>query len=324
MCTAITLNTNNFYFGRTLDNDRSYGEQVVVTPRAYPFFFRSAGTLKRHLAFIGTAHISGGYPLYYDAVNEEGLCMAGLNFPSSAVYNPRVAGSTNLAQFELIPYILGRCKSVKQAEGELENINITHEQFSPAMPPASLHWIVADKGRCIVVESTRHGLEIHENAVGVLTNEPPFASQLANLSYYMALSPEEPENTFCPRLNLAALGRGFGAYGLPGDLTSPSRFVRAAFARGNSVCGDGEEDSVSQFFHILDFVGQPRGACAVGSGYESTIYSSCCNATRGIYYFTTYGCRCISAVNMYAEELESARLSAYNMQQPERINKINY
>ena len=80
MCTAATYNTKDFYFGRTLDYDFSYGEEVVITPRNYFFRFRNMGDMERHYALIGMAHMEEGYPLYYDAVNEKGLGMAGMNF----------------------------------------------------------------------------------------------------------------------------------------------------------------------------------------------------------------------------------------------------
>ena len=109
MCTAATYKTKCFYFGRNLDYERGFGEQVVITPRLFPLPMRHLPDLTRHYAMIGMASVQDGYPLYYDAVNEKGLCMAGLNFVRSAVYGPCAAGKANVAQFELIPWLLGRC-----------------------------------------------------------------------------------------------------------------------------------------------------------------------------------------------------------------------
>ena len=86
MCTAATYKTQDFYFGRTLDYEFSYGDEITVTPRNYPFHFRHMGEITSHYAIIGMAHVAGDYPLYYDAVNEKGLAMAGLNFVGNAVY----------------------------------------------------------------------------------------------------------------------------------------------------------------------------------------------------------------------------------------------
>ena len=59
MCTAATYKTKDFYFGRTLDYEFSYGDQITITPRNYPFSFRHAGTKQTHYAIIGMAHVAG-------------------------------------------------------------------------------------------------------------------------------------------------------------------------------------------------------------------------------------------------------------------------
>ena len=112
MCTAATYKTDGFYFGRTLDYEFSYGDEIVVTPRRFPFAFRGGAALESHYALLGMAHVADGYPLYYDAANEKGLGMAGLNFVGNAHYEKRAAGKDNVAQFEFIPWVLGQCASV--------------------------------------------------------------------------------------------------------------------------------------------------------------------------------------------------------------------
>ena len=112
MCTAATYRTNDSYFGRNLDLERSYHESVTITPRNFRLDFRREDPMDSHLAMIGMATVANGYPLYYDATNEMGLSMAGLNFPENAVYRPEVDGMDNIATFELIPWILGRCATV--------------------------------------------------------------------------------------------------------------------------------------------------------------------------------------------------------------------
>lgn len=324
MCTAITYKTKNFYFGRTLDNDFSYTEEITVTPRNYVFRFRETGEAVNHYALIGMAFVKDGYPLYYDAVNEKGLCVAGLNFVGNAYYKKSESGKINLAQFEFIPYILGKCASVKQAQVELDKINVADIKFCDGLPAAQLHWLIADKQKALVVEFVKDGLKIYDNPVGVLTNNPPFDEQLFNLNNYLALSPEEPDNRFSEKLQLQTYSRGMGALGLPGDLSSRSRFVRAAFIKLNSVSGDSEEDSVGQFFHILNSVAQPRGACIVGKNrYETTVYTSCCNADRGIYYYTTYENHRITAVDMHGCNLDGKQLTRYPIKRREDILYVN-
>lgn len=324
MCTAATYKTKDFYFGRTLDNDCSYGEQIVVMPRNYKVSFRNMGTMKRHYAMIGMAHVRDDYPLFYDAVNEKGLGMAGLNFMGNACYNKEVPGKENVAVFEFITWVLAQCATVKEAEDLLEKINLTDTPFEESLPVAELHWIIADSEKSITVESTKKGLGIFDNPAGILTNNPPFEEQMFQLNNYMNLSPKSPQNHFSDHLPLHTYCRGMGALGLPGDLSSQSRFVRAAFVKMNSVCGETESASVSQFFHILGSVDQQRGCSDVGEdSYEITIYTSCCNAAKGIYYYTTYGNHQITAVCMRKENLNGIRLVRYPLIQTEQIKIQN-
>lgn len=312
MCTAATYTTKDFYFGRTLDYERSYGEEVTITPRRYPLRFRHTEGSESHYAIIGMACVADGYPLYYDAVNEKGLCMAGLRFAGNAVYGKVVHGRENVAVFEFIPWLLGRCASLAEARERLGRVKLTDTPFSAALPPTPLHWMIADRGGAITVEAVADGLRVYDNPVGVLTNNPPFPEQLSRLNDYMKLSPRDPVNTFSRELTLTRYSRGMGALGLPGDLSSASRFVRAAFVRANSRSEDTEEASVSQFFHILGAVEQPRGCCVLQEGvYEFTLYTSCCNADRGIYYYTTYDNRCITAVELHREQLDGTSLAHY-------------
>lgn len=250
MCTAATYQTKDFYIGRTLDYEFSYGDQITIT-RNYPFRFRYMGQMQSHYALIGMAHVAADYPLYYDAVNEKGVGMAGLNFVGNAVYESEKADRENVAQFEFIPWVLSQCASMKEVRTLLERINLTGTSFSPQLPTAGLHWIIADKDDCITVESMADGLHIYDNPVGILTNNPPFDMQMFQLNNYMSLSAKQPENSFAPELGLSSYSRGMGAMGLPGDLSSSSRFVRAAFVKQHSVSGESEAESVSQFSIFL-------------------------------------------------------------------------
>ncbi|MDE5600380.1 MAG: choloylglycine hydrolase, partial [Oscillospiraceae bacterium] len=289
MCTASTYKTKDFYFGRTLDYEFSYGEEVTIVPRNYPFHFLEKGNINSHYAIIGMAHITEDYPLFYDAINEKGLGMAGLNFVGNAKYKESVEGKDNIAQFEFIPWILCQCDNVKEAKNLVEKINLLNTPFNDNFPVSDLHWIISDSEASITVESVKEGIKIYENPVGVLTNNPTFDIQMFELNNYMSLSATSPENRFAKEINLKQYSRGMGAIGLPGDLSSQSRFVRVAFTKLNSISGEGEKESVSQFFHILNSVDQQRGCCNLGDGkYEITIYTSCCNANKGIYYYTTY------------------------------------
>jgi penicillin V acylase-like amidase (Ntn superfamily) len=324
MCTAATYRTDDFYMGRTLDYEFSYGEEITVMPRNFPLSFRHGGGTDRHYAIIGMAHVADGYPMFYDAVNEKGLGMAGLNFAASARYSEPEDGKQNVAQFEFIPWVLSQFASLGQARSAIEKINLVGTTYDSRYPAAKMHWIIADKSGAITVEPTEGGLKIYDNAPGVLTNEPPFDMQLFNLNNYMRLSPRQPENSFSDALDLGTYSRGMGGLGLPGDLSSMSRFVRAAFTKLNSLSGSGEAESVGQFFHILGSVEQVRGCCEVAQDkYEITIYTSCFNADKGVYYYTTYNNRRITAVDMHRENLDSDSLARYPMLDKEDVLRQN-
>lgn len=324
MCTAATYRTDDFYMGRTLDYEFSYGEEITVMPRNFPLSFRHGGGTDRHYAIIGMAHVADGYPMFYDAVNEKGLGMAGLNFAASARYSEPEDGKQNVAQFEFIPWVLSQFASLEQARSAIEKINLVGTTYDSRYPAAKMHWIIADKSGAITVEPTEGGLKIYDNAPGVLTNEPPFDMQLFNLNNYMRLSPKQPKNSFSDALDLGTYSRGMGGLGLPGDLSSMSRFVRAAFTKLNSLSESGEAESVGQFFHILGSVEQVRGCCEVAQDkYEITIYTSCFNADKGVYYYTTYNNRRITAVDMHRENLDSDSLARYPMLDKEDVLRQN-
>lgn len=312
MCTAISYKTQDHYFGRNLDLEYSYEESITITPRNYPFPFRKEATLEHHYALIGVAYVHSEYPLYYDAVNEKGLGMASLNFPGNAVYQCEKENMHNITPFELIPWILGQCQSVQEAKELLQKTNLLKVSFHKDLPLTPLHFMVSDKFESIVVEPMHDGLRIYDNPVKVLTNNPPFPYHLFHLNNYMNLTKKEPVNRFAKEIPLEIYSRGMGSIGLPGDMSSPSRFVRAAFIKWNSIDGRNEEENVSQFFHILDSVKQYKGCVQVESGeYEFTVYSVCCNTDKGIYYYKTYYNNQIIAVDMHREDLDGEKVVMY-------------
>lgn len=324
MCTAATLKTKDFYFGRNLDYEFSYGDEVVITPRNFIFKFRNMPAIASHYALIGMACVMDDYPLYYEATNEAGVSIAGLNFVGNAHYGKLQEDKDNVAQFELIPWLLAQAKNVREVRKLLERVNITDEPFKAELPLASLHWLIADGEECLVLEAMKDGIHIYDNPVGVLTNNPPFPYQLFNLNNYAALSKSYLPSQEAFNIELKEYSRGLGAMGLPGDLSSMSRFVKVAFTRAHSLCEYDEMSSVSQFFHILHSVDQQRGCCHLGNEkYEITLYSSCCNANKGIYYYTTYNNHRIRAVKMHSVDLSVDQLYRYPICDKEDLEYLN-
>lgn len=309
MCTAVSYKTKCHYFGRNLDLERGFDEGVVITPRNFFLNFRYIQPLACHYALIGMAAVVNDYPLYFEATNEKGLSIAGLNFPENAFYRNFEGGKNNIAPFELIPYILGVCCNTEQAEKELESVNIVNCNFSESLPVSPLHWIISDKEKSVTLECTKSGMKIYDNPFGVLTNNPVFDFHLNNICNFQQLHPGVSENRLCKDIPLENYSLGLGAMGLPGDFSSASRFVKAVFVKENSVCDGTEQESVSQFFHILQSVAMPKGCVKTFSGEdEYTRYSSCCNTDTQKYYYTTYLNMTVRCIDMYKADLDGNKL----------------
>lgn len=308
MCTAISYKNKDTYFGRNLDLERGYGECVVIMPRKFEFPMRCMESMKEHYAMIGMATVIGGTPLYFEATNEKGLSMAGLNFPGNAVYFEPVKGKENVTPFEFIPWILGKCTCIEEVKELLSNLNLANINFSEQLPLSPLHWMISDREKSIVVESVKEGLKVYDNPFEILTNNPGFEYHQINVSNYMGLNVGPAVTKFQENIPMNNYSLGMGALGLPGDFSSASRFVRAFFVKENSVAEENETSSVNQFFHILNSVAMPKGCVWTPNGYEYTRYSSCCNVDRGIYYYKTYDAFEIVSVNLHEVDLERSEL----------------
>ncbi|KRL90737.1 choloylglycine hydrolase [Lactobacillus kalixensis] len=325
MCTSIIFSPKDHYFGRNLDLELSFGQQVVITPRNYDFKFRKMPEIKSHYAMVGVSLVAENYPLYFDAANEKGLGMAGLNYPGNADYKDFNPEKNNVSPFEFIPWVLCQCATVAEAKDLLANINLVDINFSEQMTLSTLHWLLADKtGSSIVVESDKDGLHIYDNPVGVLTNNPQFPKQLFNLNNYSDVSAKMPENLFSSEVSFDGYSRGLGSRNLPGGADSESRFVRATFNKFNAPKTDNEQENVDTYFHILHSVEQQRGVDQVGPDkFEYTIYSDGTNLETGVFYYTTYTNKRINKVDMNHEDLDSEKLICYPMLDQITFNEQN-
>ena len=324
MCTCINLKTKDNYFGRNLDLEYRFNEKVVITPRNYEFNLKNKEIINTKYSIIGMATVVNDYPLYAEATNEKGLSMAGLYFPKNACFFEPNNSKLNLTPYELIPYFLGMYSKVTEIKKLLGNLNITNIPFSEGLPVTDLHWMIYDGEDCIVIEQTKTGLNVYENPIGVLTNNPPFNYHITNINNYINLTPENKENRFSSEIDLEHYGQGMGAIGLPGDNSPSSRFVRAAFNKLNSICKDDEVSSVTQFFHILDSVAMVQGTTRTREGKNDiTTYSCCINITKGIYYYKTYTNNQITAIKMTEKEKSKKDLTIYNLMEEQQIRYVN-
>ena len=194
---------------------------------------------------------SEGFPLYFDCANENGLAIAGLNFPGYA-YFPDDArpGTTAVAPYEFPLWVTSNFDNVDDVEAALANITLVNKGFGD-FPIALLHWIIADASGCIVVESTADGLQVMRDPADVLANQPGLAWHLENLRSYMNVTPGAPSSVTWGNATMTPFGAGAGMRGLPGDVYSPSRFVRAAYLNAHHAPKDTERGNVARVFRTL-------------------------------------------------------------------------
>lgn len=303
MCTGMRFNgaDGSMYFGRNLDWSSGYGEAVVITPAGarVPAAFERPSDRRVPYAVIGMGLIEGGVPLYFDCGNEEGLAIAGLNFPQSARYaDAPLAGKTNVAAYEFPLWVAMNFSTVEEVKRALSDVAIVGVPINDRFPVAHLHWLIGDARGSIVVECMGDGLHIWDNDADVLTNEPDFGWQRQNLRNYLIASDDAPSRAAWGRAELTPFGLGAGMHGIPGDYSGPARFVRAAFVKGCYPIQDGEAANVTRMFRSLGTVAVPEGCVRAHDGlFEKTIYTSCFAAGSGTYYHAAYGDHAISSAS---------------------------
>ena len=175
MCTSIAMAWGGGYFGRNMDVEYTFGEQAVILPRRCPLRFWRQPAQAEHYALIGMALVAEGYPLYYDAVNEKGLSMAGLNFPVSAVYQPERTGRDNIAPFEFIPWLLGQCADLAEARRLLARVHLADIAFSEKLPPHPAQRVDDARRQ---KEANRHSVRQSEVVDGRARTERRFVGRL--------------------------------------------------------------------------------------------------------------------------------------------------
>lgn len=311
MCTSIRFNDDkgNMFFGRNLDWSNAYGQKVVITPRKYRYKSAFLGEVTGASALIGMGIVADGVPLYFDCANEWGLAIAGLNFPGYAFYEQTaVEGKTNIAAYEFPLWVTMNFKTVAEVAEALKNVAIVAKPINEQYPVSQLHWIIGDKERSIVVEYTAQGMEVYENDVDVLTNQPGYGWHKENLRNYMNLFPQMPKEVRWSKAKMTPFGAGSLMHGLPGDYYSPSRFVRVAYLNTHYPVQSDEASNVSRLFHTLAGVAMIDGASMMADGaFEKTIYTGGYSALTQTYYYNTYEDPAIKSVSL-RDYLDSTEL----------------
>ena len=314
MCTGIrfTDNEGNMYFGRNLDWSCSYGEGVLITPTGYvpASPFGAIQSIKHPV--IGMGIVQENVPLYFDCANDLGLAVAGLNFPGYAQYAPEaIEGKSNIAAYEFPLWVTTQFETVEQVKDALEGAAIVDKPINDRFPSSLLHWIVGDATQSIVVEYTEAGMQVFDNDLDVLANQPGFAWHAENVRNYLNVTPDVPGPLCWRTARLSAYGSGGGMRGLPGDYYSPSRFVRAAYLNAQYPQKDTEEENVSRLFHTLAGVAMIDGAARMTDGqFERTVYTGGVSCRTNTYYYSTYDDPSIRAVALADYDTEGTQLVA--------------
>lgn len=329
MCTGLCIKSQEgkTFFGRNMDLAYNFNQSPILLPRNYEYEDKVTGeTVAIKRAILGMGTVIDNHPAIAEAMNEKGLACAGLNFARYAYFEKTLKeDKKNIAPYDFILWVLSNHDTVEEVEREMEKIELVDVPINDQTPIPTLHWMITDKsGKSIIVEKTKERITVHQNPVNVMTNDPTFDWHVTNLNEYMKLDPKHPETVKWGDKELKGLGIGVGTLGMPGDFASVSRFVRIAYIRAHMPEIKNDAEAITQFFHMLDYVKMVKGGVITEEGQEDlTLYSSCMDLEKGIYYYKTYENNRINAVDMSKACIDNGKMEIFPYQIVQDINYLN-
>ena len=333
-CTGITLKAKDgsFVFGRTLEFAHKMDSEVIVIPRNIKFSGitptgKNGLQWKSKFAAVGANFNST--PVIIDGINEKGLSCGMFYFPDLADYQ-RVVKSDfpkTIAPWQFATWILTNFESVSEVKKNLPKIKVANVVFKKWNMVIPMHSIVTDaKGNSIVIEYIKGQLNIYDNEYGVITNSPSFDWMTTNIRNYLKLSPNNFSKKTVAGKSLTPFGEGSGMFGVPGDFTPPSRFIRALFFSMASLTCDNSKDTAMQAFHILNNFDIPKGTVRSDKGevtaYDWTQWTAVHDLHEKNYYYKTKGNSRIRVVKLMKCNLNSDNISKLTMDTPENIQDV--
>lgn len=263
-CTGITLTAKDStkILARTIEwGGSDLNSQYVIVPRGYTAQSYVPGGIDgmRFTAKYGYVGLAVEQKEFIaEGLNEKGLSAGLFYFPKYGKYEDYNAANKeeSIADLQLVSWILGECVTVKDVKDAISKIHVI------AIDPraSTVHWRFADTtGRQIVLEIIDGKPVFYENELGVLTNSPDFKWQMTNLNNYVNLFPGSAPSQKLGETELSQFGAGSGFLGIPGDVTPPSRFVKAAFYQATAPVQETSEETVLQGFQILNNFDIPVG-----------------------------------------------------------------
>lgn len=335
MCTGIRLIAKNgsVVYARTMEFGLDMESKILMIPRNYSLKGMAASrkteglTWKSKYAAIG-ANAFDEIEII-DGVNEAGLAGGLFYFPEYAEYQEVAQGqiSDSIAPWQIMTWILTNFSSVQEVKEAIQKIKVSKTVFGPWKIVPPVHAIVHDKnGQSLVIEYIKGNLVLTDNSIGVFTNAPSFDWHITNLRNYVDLSTHNVEKVSLGNLAITPLSQGSGMLHLPGDFTSPSRFIRAT-ALSQSVIGmDTAEKTRDVVFRVLDNFNIPLGTVREKQNgqihYEYTQWTSLSDLQSKRYYFHTYDNRQVRMVDLMKMKLDSKDPVFISMQQEEGILEL--
>lgn len=277
-------------------------------------------------SFIGIS--IKGVNMVVDGVNDAGLCGGSFYFGNINRYVPQTeieaAGKTALAGEEFVTWALANCRDVEEVrEKVLREVAISSDGgvLGRSLPQ---HYVFQDlSGKSLVVEPSIPGsFEIYDNPVGTFTNSPKFDWHVTNLENYVGLSDQVHQGRKIGAADIFSSGKGNGLFGIPGDFTPQSRFVRATFLKHFADQVE-DEKAVELIFHVLDSFDIPKGVVVTGENHkvQFTQYTSAYDLTNKAMYVHVYDNRQIQMLSL-EEVSEPTHFEIVEKQQIAQMKKL--
>jgi choloylglycine hydrolase len=327
-CTGITLIAadGSVVRGRTMEFGHPLDSNVILIPRGMALAGTTADGTDDGLQWTAKYAAAGanglGLPVIIDGLNEQGLSGGIFYFPDFADYQDVAADEQSqvLAPWQVMTWALTSFATVEEVRAALPDVRVGNIEYGPwqAVPPC--HYVLTDTtGATIVVEYVNGALNIYDNPLGVVTNAPGFDWHLTNLRNYIGISPTAREGVSLGDVNLDPLSLGGNLFGMPGDSSSPSRFVRAMVYAQTSVQPATGQEAVMQGFHILDNFDIPEGSVPEPSGggdpYEITEWTTMSNLTARTFAIWTSDNRAIRTLDLTTVDLDGTEIQTFPLDQ---------
>ncbi len=336
-CTGIRIKTEdgNYIFGRTLEFAADYiAHTLIAVPRDYKYTGHTPSgkpgmPWKTKYAHVGFNPSS--LPLVDDGLNEQGLACGGFFQVGYAKYENVTEGDypRTISNLDLASWILSTCASVAEVREQLPKIRVCAAVLPELGYVPPIHYFVADKtGDAAVIEYLDGKLNIYENEVNAITNSPTYTWQTTNLRNYIAVKPDNNPAITINGNKFEQFGQGSGALGLPGDFSSPSRFIRAVFFANAAFQGKDTDEGIGIAFHILNQFDIPKGSVRgveVGKPLiDTTQWTSASDLTNSRYFYHTYSDRTVRVINLKKLNLKTPNIKTIKeVQRPARIEDVS-